>query len=112
MHLSSDTSGGRHVLSAASVAAMQERQADVLYLWDPSMTWGLGWLMFDWPGGRVIGHDGWTIGQRSFLRIVPARGVAVALLTNGGRLHPAWPAPTPKPRGARNVRPKREHRPH
>jgi hypothetical protein len=45
--------------------------------------WGLGWMLFDW-GRRVFGHDGGTIGQFSFLRIVPDRGVAVALLTNGG----------------------------
>jgi hypothetical protein len=32
----------------------------------------------------VIGHDGGTIGQAAFLRIVPDRDVAVALLTNGG----------------------------
>jgi hypothetical protein len=32
----------------------------------------------------VIGHDGGTIGQSAFLRVVPDAGVAVALLTNGG----------------------------
>ncbi|MEU4744126.1 serine hydrolase, partial [Actinosynnema sp. NPDC023658] len=46
--------------------------------------WGLGWITYDWPGGRVVGHDGATIGQKAFLRVVPAAGVAVALLTNGG----------------------------
>ncbi|WP_214318237.1 serine hydrolase domain-containing protein [Nonomuraea sediminis] len=47
--------------------------------------WGLGWEVFDWPGGPVIGHDGNTVGQTAFLRAVPAAGVAIALLTNGGR---------------------------
>ncbi|SEL28294.1 serine hydrolase domain-containing protein [Nonomuraea pusilla] len=47
--------------------------------------WALGWEVFDWPGGPVIGHDGDTVGQTAFLRAVPHRGVAVALLTNGGR---------------------------
>lgn len=46
--------------------------------------WGLGWEIYDTPGDTVIGHDGSTLGQASFLRTVPARGVAVALLTNGG----------------------------
>ena len=32
----------------------------------------------------MIGHDGGTIGQAAFLRVVPGAGVAVALLTNGG----------------------------
>jgi hypothetical protein len=32
----------------------------------------------------VIGHDGGTIGQYAFLRVLPERGSAVCLLTNGG----------------------------
>ena len=32
----------------------------------------------------MLGHDGGTIGQSAFLRVVPDAGVAVALLTNGG----------------------------
>ena len=46
--------------------------------------WGLGWEIFDWEGAPVVGHDGGTIGQSAFLRIVPGTGVAVAILTNGG----------------------------
>ncbi|MBN9494201.1 serine hydrolase, partial [bacterium] len=45
---------------------------------------GLGWMPFDWGGERVYGHDGGTIGQSSFMRILPSRKAAVALLTNGG----------------------------
>ena len=45
--------------------------------------WGLGWILFDW-NKRVFGHDGSTIGQGAFLRVVPEEGVAIALLTNGG----------------------------
>jgi hypothetical protein len=37
-----------------------------------------------WDGHEVYGHDGGTIGQSAFLRIVPDAGVAVCLLTNGG----------------------------
>jgi hypothetical protein len=43
--------------------------------------WGLGWMLFDGP---VFGHNGGTMGQASFLRVVPERRVVVALLTNGG----------------------------
>ena len=46
--------------------------------------WGLGWSIFDWCGRTVIGHDGGTIGQAAFLRVVPDAGAAIALLTNGG----------------------------
>lgn len=47
-------------------------------------SWGLGWVRFDWNGHRLIGHDGSTIGQSAFLRILPDQGLAVTLLTNGG----------------------------
>ncbi|WP_165960817.1 diaminopropionate ammonia-lyase [Actinocrispum wychmicini] len=46
---------------------------------------GLGWAISEWGGRLVHGHDGGTIGQKSFLRIVPDAGVVVCLLTNGGR---------------------------
>jgi hypothetical protein len=46
--------------------------------------WGLGWAVYTWSGRTVVGHDGGTIGQAAFLRVVPEAGVAVALLTNGG----------------------------
>jgi hypothetical protein len=42
----------------------------------------LGWALSDWGGRRVLGHDGDTIGQSAFLRVVPDAGVAVVLLTN------------------------------
>ena len=47
-------------------------------------SWGLGWIRFGWNGHRLIGHDGNTIGQAAFLRILPEHGLAVTLLTNGG----------------------------
>ena len=46
--------------------------------------WGLGWSVYTWSGRTVVGHDGGTIGQAAFLRVVPDSGAAVALLTNGG----------------------------
>ena len=84
MHLEGGVaqSGGR-VLAEASVRAMQERQVEL----PPAQLangWGLGWMLFDWSGQRVIGHDGGTAGQYAFLRVVPERRVAIALLTNGG----------------------------
>ncbi|MFJ4167308.1 serine hydrolase domain-containing protein [Microbacterium sp. NPDC089698] len=75
---------GTRVLSARSVAAMQERQVDLPDLGVLGDAWGLGWEIFDWAGGPVYGHDGGTIGQNAFLRFVPSAGVAVVLLTNGG----------------------------
>ena len=42
--------------------------------------WGLGWMLY---GDGVVGHTGTTLGQKAFLRVVPDKGVAVAVLTNG-----------------------------
>jgi CubicO group peptidase (beta-lactamase class C family) len=75
---------GTQVLSAQSVAAMRQPQVTLPELGLMGDAWGLGWELFDWPGGPVIGHDGNTIGQAAMLRLVPGRNVAVALLTNGG----------------------------
>ena len=75
---------GTRVLSAESAAAMTAHQADLpdkLILGD---SWGLGWIRFGWDGHRLYGHDGNTLGQAAFLRVLPEQGLAVALLTNGG----------------------------
>jgi CubicO group peptidase (beta-lactamase class C family) len=74
---------GTSVLSKDSVRAMQEQQVDLPDRWTQGRAWGLGWILFGWDGQNVIGHDGGTIGQLAFLRIVPDRRFAVALLTNG-----------------------------
>ncbi|MFT4084554.1 MAG: serine hydrolase domain-containing protein [Nocardioides sp.] len=75
---------GTRLLSTAAVTAMQQRQVDLPVLSGMGSAWGLGWELIDTAQGTVIGHDGGTIGQAAFLRIVPEQGVAVALLTNGG----------------------------
>jgi len=91
MHLDGGKAAdGTRVLSGESVAAMQQRQVELPYLGLMGDAWGLGWEQFDWSGGPVIGHDGSTIGQNAFLRIVPGRNVAVALLTNGGNPFPLY----------------------
>src|SRR3546814_18616448 len=45
---------------------------------------GVGWEVYAGGGRRLIGHDGNTIGQASFMLLVPDAGVAIVLLTNGG----------------------------
>ncbi|ACZ88462.1 serine hydrolase domain-containing protein [Streptosporangium roseum] len=75
---------GTRLLSEESVAAMRTGQVEV-----PGISglladrWGLGFELFDW-GGEVYGHDGGTIGQSTFWRVVPGADFAIAMSANGG----------------------------
>jgi CubicO group peptidase (beta-lactamase class C family) len=85
MHLNKGVAAdGTRVLSEESVAAMQAVEVTLPPLGLMGDHWGLSWELFDLEGGRVFGHDGGTIGQSAFLRIVPGAEAAIALLTNGG----------------------------
>lgn len=75
---------GTRLISAGNAAAMAAHQADLPDKYILGDSWGLGWIRFGWDGHRIIGHDGNTIGQAAFLRILPEQGLAVTLLTNGG----------------------------
>ncbi|MDX2969792.1 serine hydrolase [Kribbella solani] len=72
------------LLDRATVDQLWEPQVDVPLMDGFPRHWGLGWMIFDVEGGRMYGHDGGTVGQSAFFRLVPERGVAVVLLTNGG----------------------------
>ena len=85
MHLAGGLApDGSRVLSEASAAAMADKQADLPDKYTLGDSWGLGWIRMGWDGRRLIGHDGNTIGQAAFLRVLPDEGLAVVLLTNGG----------------------------
>ncbi|GCD40477.1 serine hydrolase domain-containing protein [Streptomyces paromomycinus] len=86
MHLAGGVAeDGTRVLAAETVALMQRRVVDCPDKWTVSSDgWGLGWTLYDWNGVAGYGHDGASIGQYGYLRVVPSAGVAVALLTNGG----------------------------
>lgn len=77
---------GTRVLRTESAAEMAAHQADLPDKYILGDSWGLGWIRFGWDSYRLIGHDGNTLGQSAFLRVLPEQGLAVALLTNGG--HP------------------------
>ncbi|WP_121257643.1 serine hydrolase [Nocardioides ferulae] len=77
---------GTRVLGADSAAAMAAHQADLPDKHSLGDSWGLGWIRFGWGEHRLYGHDGNTIGQSAFLRVLPdpetGGGLAVAMLTN------------------------------
>jgi CubicO group peptidase (beta-lactamase class C family) len=78
------TADGTRILSAESARAMRVPQVAVPDIYTLGSHWGLGWILMTWDGHEVYGHDGGTLGQSAFMRIVPDAGVAVCLLTNGG----------------------------
>jgi len=77
---------GKRLLSEDAARAMREPLVEVPTggIGESEAHWGLGWAVYTWSGRTVVGHDGGTIGQAAFLRVVPDAGTAVALLTNGG----------------------------
>ncbi|MGH3471911.1 MAG: serine hydrolase domain-containing protein [Nocardioidaceae bacterium] len=84
MHLADGRTATGRVLTAESAEAMRTAQVAIPEPWSSGAHVGLAWMLFDW-GRRVFGHDGVTLGQSAFLRIVPGDvPVAIALLTNGG----------------------------
>lgn len=56
--------------------------------WEPGISitsdisYGLGWIIEDWKGFRVISHGGNTLGFTSELAIVPGADLGIVILTN------------------------------
>ena len=81
------TPDGSRILSEQSAKAMREPQVEVPDPYTLGSHWGLGWILMTWDGRPVYGHDGGTIGQSAFMRILPEAKLSVCLLTNGGHTH-------------------------
>lgn len=80
MHLESGAGAdGTEVLPPAAVDLMREPHTDTPV---PGEAQALGWSSRRWGDTVVLGQDADTFGQRAFLRVVPAAGFAVAVLTN------------------------------
>ena len=70
--------------SEASAAAMTEKQADLPDKYSSATRGASAGSASAGTASGSIGHDGNTIGQAAFLRLLPDAGLAVTLLTNGG----------------------------
>ena len=91
MHLAGGAAtDGTRVLSAQSVRAMTQVQLARPSGSDAPASQGLGWLMAEWDGLRIIGHGGGTIGQTSFLQAIPERELVIVLLTNAATGGDLW----------------------
>ncbi|SEG98864.1 CubicO group peptidase, beta-lactamase class C family [Nonomuraea solani] len=105
-----------HLSDDGTAVAMRAEQVHMSPITAHGDAWALGWEVFHVGEHTIYGHNGDTIGQSAFLRLVPERDLAVALLTNGGEgvpLHhelfshvlrelagidlPALPTPSPGP---------------
>jgi len=76
---------GTRILSEKSAAAMRRPEVEVPDKYTLGSHWGLGWILMTWSGQEVFGHDGATLGQGGYLRVVPHAGIALCLLANGGQ---------------------------
>ncbi|MER5324898.1 serine hydrolase [Streptosporangium roseum] len=68
----------------ADPRAMWEPQVDIPNQYTLGKQWGLGWILDEWQGRRIISHGGNTIGQAAMLWVVPDTGTVVCVLANGG----------------------------
>lgn len=70
------------LLSCRSTRAMLSASCDCSFLGNMH-SWGIGWMLTDWSGAIIHGHDGGAVGHSAFLRFIPEKNFAIALLTNG-----------------------------
>ncbi|MEV4745512.1 serine hydrolase domain-containing protein [Streptosporangium sp. NPDC049248] len=68
----------------ADPRAMWEPQVDIPNPHTLGKQWGLGWILDEWQGRRIISHGGNTIGQAAMLWVVPDTETVVCVLANGG----------------------------
>ncbi|HZT64356.1 MAG TPA: serine hydrolase domain-containing protein [Acidimicrobiales bacterium] len=76
--------GGDRVLTATSTQAMRRFEVEMPDPYTLGDAWGLGVILYRAASPLVFGHDGTTLGQNAFLRIVPDANLAMVLLCNGG----------------------------
>ena len=79
-HLGDGTApDGTRLLPATAVAAMREPRVGL----GPIGHVGLAWFLDDRSGVRIASHGGATVAHMSQLALVPERGAALVILTNG-----------------------------
>jgi len=79
---------GDRLLSSDSARAMRAPHIEIPDRWTLGGHVGLAWILSDWSR-PAFGHDGSTLGQNAFLRVLPAHegrpSLVLALCTNGGQ---------------------------
>ncbi|MGC4189776.1 MAG: serine hydrolase domain-containing protein [Thermomicrobiales bacterium] len=80
LHIGKGEYEGTRIISTESAELMQTPRIDA---GPPNRSFGQGWSMYVWPDLKVIEHTGGTIGFCAYLSVVPERGYAIAVVTNG-----------------------------
>ncbi len=79
-HLGDGTSAdGTRLMPAAALEAMREPRVRT----GPAGHVGLAWFIDERDGARIVSHGGATVAHMSQLAVVPVRGAAFVILTNG-----------------------------
>ena len=71
---------GTRVLSARALHAMHAPSTDLELM--PGVRMGIGWMLRDVAGVRLLEHRGDVAGQHSALVVVPERACSIVVLTN------------------------------
>lgn len=76
------TDSGEQLMQPTTITAMQAFQTSAGSMADAM---GLGWMLNDLAGVRLVSHGGATNGQIAQLTLAPAQGFALVILTNAQR---------------------------
>ncbi len=79
-HIADGKAGDEQLIEPRLVQSMREIQVSAANF---SQSWGIGWDINDLDGVRVVGHGGSTNGFQARLSVVPEKGYAISILTNG-----------------------------
>ena len=73
------TAGGARLMTAAALEAMRAPRVAI----GPQGQVGLAWFLEERDGATIVTHGGATVAHMSQLALVPERGAALTILTNG-----------------------------
>jgi CubicO group peptidase (beta-lactamase class C family) len=92
MELAGGVYGGRRIVSDTSLAEMHAIQLPMRIRkttpdWYPGIRflgYGMGWVVQDYRGEKLLRHSGWIDGFRSEVALLPGKGFGLVVLTNRG----------------------------
>lgn len=79
LHIGEGTIDEKTIISAGSARAMREIEIEAPGI---GVTYGLGWMLREIDGVRIVSHGGSTNGFEASLVVIPERRFALAMLTN------------------------------